>query len=113
MDRWRELISQVTSEHGDEKFFRGFDASIEHIPAKRKVYLLYERAFEYLDDVSWKRLIAKATTNERKMLQEVGLIIASWPTAPSLDALSRVPVRIQEDDPRLPPRSHPRESSAV
>ncbi|WP_199099803.1 hypothetical protein [Dyella sp. ASV21] len=52
-------------------------------------------------------------TYERKMLQEVGLIIASWPTPPSLNTLSRVPVRIQEDDPRLPPRSHSGESSAV
>lgn len=43
-------------------------------------------------------------TYERKLLAEVNLVIFQWPNAPTLDQLSRIPVRIRLDDPRLPPR---------
>lgn len=43
-------------------------------------------------------------TYERKLLAEVNLVILHWPSAPTLEALSSIPVRIRSDDPRLPPR---------
>jgi hypothetical protein len=46
-------------------------------------------------------------TFERKMLAEINLVIFSWPNPPTLDALSRIPVRIRQDDPRIPSRANP------
>jgi len=51
-------------------------------------------------------------TYEQKFLAEVNLVIFQWPNAPTLDQLSRFPVRIRLDDPRLPHRpSSPQEGA--
>lgn len=60
LTKWRELIACVIQQHGDDGFFSNFDVSVEENPQKRAYYLAYEKAFQYLDTVSWARLIAKA-----------------------------------------------------
>lgn len=52
-------------------------------------------------------------TYERKLLAELNLVIFQWPNPPTLDQLSRVPVRIRPDDPRLPPPPSSGEAGAA
>lgn len=46
-------------------------------------------------------------TYEQKLLAELNLVILSWPNPPSIDALSRVPVRINQIDPHSEPVKKP------
>lgn len=52
-------------------------------------------------------------TYERKLLAELNLVIFQWPNPPTLDQLSRIPVRIRPDDPRLPPHPSSGEAGAA